>query len=277
MAEITLLDGACGTFLWEKAAKKLPVWQYNLVEPDIVADVHRAYAEAGSEIVLANTFSANELSMRNTPYTVEQIVPAGVELARQGAGGKATVGLDIGPLPILLEPYGDLEEDEAFAIYDRQIRCGVQARPDLILLETFLDVEMLKVAVRAAAQFDLPIFCSMSFEAVGKTMMGNSVRDMVETLADLPVVALGLNCSLGPQDAAPLMRQFRDCTDLPLLFKPNAGKPVPVDGELVMEFDPDTFVADCLPALDAGVRYIGGCCGTSPDYIRKLKAALQAR
>lgn len=277
MEHMTLLDGACGTFLWEKAQEKLPVWQYNIVEPEIVAELHREYAEAGSEIVLANTFSANALSLRNTPFSVEQVVPAGVELARQGAGGKAKVGLDIGPLTMLLEPYGDLTEEEAFEIYDQQIRCGVQANPDLILMETFLDVEMLKVAVRAAAQFDLPIFCSMSFEAVGKTMMGNSVRDMVEALADFPVAALGLNCSLGPHDAAPLMRQFQECTDLPLLFKPNAGKPVPVDGELVMQFDPDTFVTDCLPALDAGVRYIGGCCGTSPDYIRKLKTAIEAR
>ena len=277
MSEIALLDGACGTCLWEKAQNKLPVWQYNIEEPEIVAALHREYIDAGSEIVLANTFSANAPSMKNTPYTVEQIVSAGMELAHTAADGRARIGLDVGPLTELLEPYGDLEEDEAFAIFDQQLRAGVAGRPDLILLETFMDIELLKIAVKAAAPFDLPIFCSMSFGPVGKTIMGNSVRDMVEGLRDLPVAALGLNCSLGPQEAAPLMAEFRQYTDLPLLFKPNAGKPVPVNGHMEMQVDAAAFVRDCLPALDHGVRYLGGCCGTSPAYIRALRAALQNR
>ena len=277
MSEIVLLDGASGTRLWEKAEKQVPVWQYNLLQPAIVKELHQEYREAGSQILLTNTFGANALSMRNTPFTVRDSVAAGVAIAREAAGDGARVALDVGPLAVLLEPYGDLTEEEAFEIFDEQISAGIPEHPDLIFIETFMDVEMLKVAARAAAKHGLPVFCSMSFEKSGRTIMGNSVADMVEGLKDLPVSAVGLNCSLGPDAAAPLMKTFRDCTDLPLLFKPNAGKPVLVDGKAEMQFDVDTFVADCMPAVEAGVTYLGGCCGTSPAYIRRLAEVLSQR
>lgn len=275
MSEIILLDGASGTCLWEKAEKQIPVWQYNIEEPSIVSQLHREYVEAGSGIILANTFGANALSMKDTPYNVRQIVSAGMELAHEGAGDKAKVALSIGPLTMLLEPYGDLTEADAYEIFDEQISCGVEGKPDLIEIETFMDIELMKIAVRAAARHGLPIFCSMSFEASGRTMMGNSVVDMIQGLEGYPVTAVGLNCSLGPDAAAPLMKDFRAATDLPLLFKPNAGKPVMVDGKVEMQFDIDTYVADTLPVLDAGVTYLGGCCGTTPEYIRRLKAAVE--
>ena len=277
MSEIVLLDGASGTRLWEKAEKQVPVWQYNLLQPAIVKELHQEYREAGSQILLTNTFGANALSMRNTPFTVRDSVAAGVAIAREAAGDGARVALDVGPLAVLLEPYGDLTEEEAFEIFDEQISAGIPEGPDLIFIETFMDVEMLKVAARAAAKHGLPVFCSMSFEKSGRTIMGNSVADMVEGLKDLPVSAVGLNCSLGPDAAAPLMKTFRDCTDLPLLFKPNAGKPVLVDGKTEMQFDVDTFVEDCMPAVEAGVTYLGGCCGTSPAYIRRLAEVLSQR
>lgn len=276
MQKVVLLDGATGTNLWERTGTQFPIWQYNIENQEAVAALHRDYVDAGAEIILANTFGVNAMGLHNSPYTVEAVAAA-LEAAHAGAGGRAKVALDVGPLPMLLEPYGDLEEDEALAIFDEQIRAGAAGKPDLIFLETFMDIELLKLAVRAAAPYDLPIFCSMSFEACGKTIMGNSVADMVEGLKGLPVAALGLNCSLGPDAAAPLMAEFRKHTDLPLLFKPNAGKPVLVDGRQEMQFDIGTFVADALPALDAGVTYLGGCCGTTPDYIRALSAAVQAR
>lgn len=277
MNDVILLDGASGTRLWEKAEKQVPVWQYNLTQPSIVAELHREYRDAGSQILLTNTFGANALSMKHTAYTVRDSVAAGVAIAREAAGGQARVALDIGPLSMLLEPYGDLTEEDAFEIFDEQISAGIPEQPDLIFIETFMDIEMLKIAVKAAAQHHLPIFCSMSFEASGRTIMGNSVQDMVDGLKGLPVSAVGLNCSLGPDAAAPLMKVFRAATDLPLLFKPNAGKPVLVNGKMEMQFDVDTFVADCMPALDAGVTYLGGCCGTSPIYIRRLAEVLAHR
>ena len=274
MSKLVLLDGASGTCLWAKARKQVPVWQYNVEEPNIVVELHREYVEAGSRIVLSNTFGANALSVQGTGYQVEPVVAAGVALAREAVGDRAKVALDVGPLTQLLEPCGDLTEAAAYEIFDQQLSAGAAEKPDLIMLETFMDIELLKIAAKAAARHGLPIFCSMSFEASGRTIMGNSVRDMVEGLRDLPVAAVGLNCSLGPHDAAPLMKEFRACTDLPLIFKPNAGKPVTVNGHTEMQFDVDTYIADTLPALDCGVTYLGGCCGTDPSYIRAMRLAV---
>ena len=275
--DIVLMDGASGTRLWEKAGDRLPVWRYNLERPEIVSEIAREYVDAGSKIVMANTFSANRPSMKRTNYSVREIVSAGVGLARDAVGGQAKVALDIGPLPVFMEPYGDLTEEEAFELFDEQIRAGIEEKPDLIALETFMDADMLRVAAEAAARHDLPIFATMTFTEVGKTIMGHSVARFVETMAGLPIAAVGLNCSLGPEKAVSVISSFRQYTDLPLIFKPNAGKPIVVDGQERVEFDVDTFVADSLPALRHGVLYLGACCGSSPAYIQALSKAIYGK
>ena len=277
MSEVVLLDGAVGTSLWEKAEEKVPVWQYNLTNPRIVADLEKEYLDAGAEIILANTFGANALSMKNTSFQVKEVVTSAMGIIHDTIADKAQIALSVGPLSMLLEPYGDLTEEEAYEIFDEQISWGVEGKPDLIMIQTFMDIEMMKIAVKAASRHNLPIFCSMSFDKSGHTMMGNTPKAMIDGLKDLPVATVGLNCSLGPDAAAPIMKEFRDNTDLPLIFKPNAGKPVVVDGKAEMQFDIDTFVADALPALDYGVTYIGGCCGCNAPYIRRLKQALTER
>ena len=180
----------------------------------------------------------------------------------------------MGPLPVLMEPYGDLTEEEAADVFDEQIAPGVKAGADVISFETFMDADMLRVAVQAASQFNLPIFATMTFTEVGKTIMGHSVERFVEAMEGLPVTAVGINCSLGPEKAVPVIASFGQYTDLPLIFKPNAGKPVTENGQTRVEYDVDTFVADCLPALEHNVKYIGGCCGSSPDYIRALRGKI---
>ena len=269
--DLVLLDGAVGTSLWEKTDIKVAVWRYNIENPAIVSELNREYVEAGSQIVLANTFGANRLAMRDSGYQVNDIVSEGVRLCREAVAGRAKVALSAGPLPLLLEPYGDLTEEDAYEIFDEQISSGVREGPDVIVLQTFMDVEMMRIAVQAASRHNLPIFSMMTFQEVGKTMMGNSVRDYVETLRDLPVSAIGINCSLGPEKAVPVIRQFRKYTDLPLIFKPNAGKPIMEGGESKVQYDIDTFVEDCMPALDCDVKYIGGCCGSNAAYIRAMK------
>ena len=132
----------------------------------------------------------------------------------------------------------------------------------------------MRIAAKVAAKYDLPIFSMMSYIAVGKTIMGNSVKDCIDAVNDLPVSAVGLNCSLGPEMAVPVIAQFRQHTNLPLIFKPNAGKPILSGGESLVEFDIPTFVADCLPALEHDVTYIGGCCGSNAKYIRALHDAI---
>ena len=269
--DIVLLDGAVGTSLWEKTEDRGPVWRYNIENPAIVKELAREYTDAGARIILTNTFGANRIAVHRTAYTVQQIVSTGVRLTRDAVGSQAQIALAVGPLPVLLEPWGDLTEEEAFEIFDEQISAGMEESPDVIVLQTFMDADMMRIAVEAAARHNLPIFSMMTFTEAGKTIMGHSVKRYVDTLKGLPVSAIGINCSLGPEKAIPIIASFRQYTDLPLIFKPNAGKPILQNGETSVQYDANTFVEDCLPALDYDVQYIGGCCGSNASYIRALK------
>lgn len=272
--DITLLDGAVETDIWEKAGSRFPTWLYNVKSPEIVEQLHRSYLEAGAQIILANTFGANAVNIRNSGYTVRQIVGSAMRIARKALGGRARIALSIGPLDGLLEPYGDISKETAFQIFDEQIGCGVENGPDLIYIQTFTDLEMLKIALRAASRHDIPIFCSMSFDRDGKTVMGNSVKDVVAGLKEFPVDAIGLNRSLGPDAAVPIIEEFSKNTDLPLIFKPDAGKSLVSNSETVREYNIESFVNDSLPALNYGVKYIGGYGGTNAAYIRRLRDKL---
>ncbi len=279
MKNITLLDGAVGTCLWEKAAKhgveKKPVWTYNITHPELVRELAQDYLDAGAQIIMANTFGANGPAVRrSSKLDPTEVVRAGVRLAREVIGDRAKVGLDVGPLTAMLEPYGDMEEDECEAIFEEMIGAGMAEGPDCICLMTFMDVEMMRIAATVAKRYGVPVYCTMTFESHGKTLMGNSVQDIVEALAPLGIDGIGVNCSQGPDLALPIIREFAEKTDLPLVFKPNAGKPVVSDsGEVVAQYDAASFVRDIAPALDF-VSFVGGCCGCGPEYIRAIRAAL---
>jgi 5-methyltetrahydrofolate--homocysteine methyltransferase len=270
--KITLLDGATGTSLWEKASEQVPVWRYNLEQPKIVSEVHKEYIAAGSQIIYTNTFSVNAGSIKGYDHTVEEVVAAGVRIAKEAAAGTdVKVALDVGPLTVLLEPYGDLEEDECEEIYEQIIRAGMAEEPDCIVLETFMDVEMLRIAATVAKRYDVPVFCTMTFEKKGRTMMGNRIEDIVEVLEEVGVDAVGMNCSLGPEAAIPIIEEFAQYTKLPLIFKPNAGLPVQnEDGTESAPYSAKDFAEDVKPVLGK-IAYVGGCCGSSPEYIRELK------
>ena len=277
---ITLMDGAVGTSLWAKAEangiKKDPVWRYNIEHPELVAELAREYVEAGAEIVLANTFGANGPAVkRSSPYTAPEVVSAGVRTAREALRGTgAKVALSAGPLTALMEPYGDMTEEEAGEIYYEMLSAGAKEGPDIILLQTFMDLAMLRVAAVEAKKFGIPVFCCLTFERRGKTMMGNSVEDMIEELEPVGVDALGMNCSLGPDLAVPVIREFVGKTSLPLIFKPNAGKPIlAADGTTATAYSAKVFADDVMPALDF-VDYVGGCCGSDPSYIRELASRM---
>ena len=276
MKKPVLLDGAVGTSLWEMAeangVEKVPVWRYNLEHPEFVRALCERYVDAGAQIILANTFGANGPSVRRaSEYKAAEVVAAGVRIAKEALAGKGRkVALSAGPLTQLVEPWGDMSEKEAQAIYEEQIGAGVDAGADLILLQTFIDLHLMEIATQVAVRYGLPVFCAMTFEKVGKTMFGNSVQDVIDALTPLGIDVIGMNCSLGPDLALPVIREFAEKTDLPLLFKPNAGKPILApDGSTVTDYDAETFVREVEPALDF-VDYVGGCCGTNPEYIRLL-------
>ena len=278
---ITLLDGGVGTSLWklaeEAGVEKTTVWKYNIEHPELVKKLHKNLIAAGSQIILANTFGANRLMVeRQSKYTVEQVVTAGVKLAKEAAAGTdVKVAVAAGPLSILLEPYGDLEEDEAFEIFDEQIGNGVKAGADYVMIQTFIDLEMMKVAVKAAKQYGVPVLTSLSFEKNGKTIMGQSVADVCRELELLRVDAVGANCSFGPELTLPIIEEFSKTTKLPLLLKPNAGLPVKnPDGSEASPYTAEMFAAEIRPALNY-VSYIGGCCNTDWNYIEAIRKEIE--
>ena len=281
MSAITLLDGAAGTTLWEIAEKhgeaKVPVWIYNITHPEFVRELHDRYIAAGSDIIQANTFGANGPSVkRSSDYDTKDVIRAAVRIARESVKASqrdVKVALSFGPLSQLMEPYGDLSEEEVREIYGEMFEAGVMEGADLIILETFFDLAMISVAAKKAKEFGVPVFCSLTFEKVGKTMMGNSVEAVIEELSSVPVDAVGMNCGLGPEIAAPILREFSEKTDLPLFYKPNAGLPISSGAGDAVPYTPASFAEEIRPVLPL-VTYLGGCCGTNDEFVKELKKLL---
>ena len=278
MKNVTLLDGAMGTRLWELSEAageaRAPTWTYNLTHPEFVTAIAREYAAAGSQILLTNTFAVNAHALRDTSFTVAGVVSAAVAAAKAAAEPGVRVALDVGPLGVMLEPCGDLSEEEASAVFAELASAGADAGAELIMFETFMDLAMLSCAVKAAKRFGLPVFASMTFQKDGCTMMGDRVPAIAETLAACGADAIGLNCSLGPTDALPVLRAFAAASGLPLIFKPNAGLPVKgPDGRTTHPYTAETCAAESAPALETAA-YVGACCGSDAGYIRALKALL---
>ncbi len=262
---ITLLDGATGTNLWamarQRGLSRAFVGLYNHTHPELVRELAAQFVAAGSEIILANTFCANRPTLMNYPGChVRDMVSAAVALAKEACGA-ARVALDVAPLP--KPPKDRTDRLGAAEIYDEQIGAGVDAGADLIFLETFWEPTLLAIAAERAAQYALPLFCSMTFEKNGATFGGVTPGDMVKLLEPYHPAAVGLNCSCGPTDSLPVLRAFRQVTDLPLIYKPNAGEHTPAD-----------FAEAMAPALEIA-RYVGGCCGTTPAHIAALAKAVR--
>lgn len=271
MSKPILLDGSAGTALWEMAdaagVKKTHVWKYNIEHPEFVLELHRRYVDAGCAMIQANTFDANRLSVRRaSDYSVSEIITAAVGLAKKAVSGTdVKVYAPFGPLSMLLEPYGKVTETEAFEIYTEMAQAAVEAGADLIILETFMDVKMARIASEAIKRFDVPLICSMTFGKRHRTIMGDSVEKIIDTLTPIGIDGIGMNCSFGPVEALDIIKEFKDKTDLPLYFKPNSG--------LSEDYSAAQFAKEVEPALDF-VSYIGGCCGCDAEYIKEIKKLL---
>ena len=274
--ELIILDGGMGTQL---QAAGLPMGQapelWNVTEPEKVTAVHRRYVEAGSKVLYTNTFGVNRLKTARIGHSVRELVEGGVRCARAAAGTEAVrVALDIGPLGQILEPLGTLKFEEAYDIFREIVEAGRDAGADLIVIETMSDLYEVKAAVLAARENStLPVWVTMTFEAGGRTFVGTTVSAMGLTLSGLGVDAMGFNCSLGPKELLPMIRELRRWTDKPLILKPNAGLPDPATGEY--RITPEEFAAELETAPEDGVQMLGGCCGTTPDFIRALNAAMR--
>ena len=267
--DILLLDGAMGTMLQAAGLGQgeLPE-SWNLIHPDRVSAIHRAYAEAGSGILYANTFGANRRKLAGSGYTPEALIAGGIQCAREAAAGRdVRVALDIGPIGQLLEPLGGLSFDEAYDIFREMVTAGERAGADLVVFETMSDLYEAKAAVLAAREnTSLPVWVTMTFEATGRTFLGTTVPAMAMTLDGLGVDAMGFNCSLGPKELLPLAEELAELTDRPLILKPNVGLPDPAAG--TYDISPEAFARELGSAAGAGVTIFGGCCGTTPEFIR---------
>ncbi|SBV96959.1 Methylmalonyl-CoA mutase domain-containing protein [uncultured Eubacteriales bacterium] len=275
---IVILDGAFGTVLQQKGLP--PGGQpelLNLTDPDLITSVYRSYVEAGSQVVYANTFGANRLKLASSGYSVEEVIGAGVALAKKAVAGTGVrVGMDMGPLGELLEPMGSLSFEDAYDLFREMAVAGAKAGADLVAIETMTDLYETKAALLAVKEnTDLPVFVTMSFDENGRTFTGCTISSMARTLEGLGADAIGLNCSLGPDLLHPLLKELCENTRLPVIAKPNAGLPDPVSGHYHM--GPEDFVAALAPCLELGVTIFGGCCGTSPEYIRLLRSALEGK
>ncbi len=268
-----LFDGAAGTFLQARglAPGELPE-TWNLSHPDRIREMHRAYAEAGCDILTANTFGAN--SLKFSEEETARLVRAGIELARE-AGPFAAC--DIGPTGRLLEPLGDLPFEKAVPVFAHTARCAAEAGADLILIETMSDLYELKAAVLGAREAcSLPIFATVTFDASGKLLTGADPAAVCALLEGLGVTALGVNCSLGPEQLGPIVEDLLAHTSLPVIVQPNAGLPRTEGGLVRYDVGPDVFAAAGRTFLQAGARVLGGCCGTTPDHIRALRGVIDA-
>lgn len=273
--ELLFLDGGMGTLLQAEglAPGELPE-TWNIEHPEKVEAIHRRYYEAGSDVVLANTFGANVCKFHDDRYTVEEVIRAGIANAKRAGeqiGKETYVALDMGPTGKLLKPMGDLDFDDAYEAFAEAVRYGEKYGADLIHIETMSDTYEVKAAILAAKEnSSLPVFVTMIFDERGKLLTGGDVPSVVAMLEGLRVDALGLNCGLGPKQMLPILNDLRRYTSLPIIVKPNAGLPKQKNGETYYDVEPDEFARIMQEVVKEGACVIGGCCGTTPEHIKKL-------
>ena len=274
--ELLFFDGGMGSLLQKEGLTpgESPE-NWNIEKKEIVQKIHKAYFEAGSDIVLANTFGANGIKYHDAKYSLEEVVSAAIENVRAAAkeAGKEEyyVGLDIGPTGKLLKPLGNLDFEEAYEAYKEVVLYGVKAGADLIHIETMSDSYEVKAAVLAAKEnSELPVTVTLVFDEKGKMLTGGTVPSIVALLEGLRVDAIGVNCGLGPVQMMPILEELTKYTSLPIIMKPNAGLPKQRNGETYYDVEPEEFATCMQKIVETGACVIGGCCGTTPSHIKAM-------
>ena len=269
--DFLILDGGMGTLLQGAGLQsgEYPE-RWNVTHPEVIRQIHEDYLAAGSDVISANTFGAN--SLKFSEDELDALVRAAIENARTAIGDLEDkyVALDIGPTGRLLRPLGDFDFEEAVEVFAKTVRLGAKYGADLIILETFSDSYETKAAVLAAKEnCDLPIIVTNAYGADGKLMTGATPAAMVAMLEGLRVDAVGANCSLGPKQLESVVDELLANASLPVVLQPNAGLPRVENGKTVYDVDSEEFSSDMLEFARKGVRILGGCCGTTPEYIKK--------
>ena len=275
--KILFFDGGMGTMLQGSGLKagELPEL-LNLTNPELITSIHKKYYDAGCHIATVNTFGANACKLKDTGYSVEQVVSAAVgcaRAAREQCDGQEEkfIAMDMGPIGRLIEPMGDLSFDEAYDLFAEMASCGERAGADLILIETMGATYEVKAAVLAVKENTaLPVFVTCAYDESGKTFTGANYQSVAALLEGLRVDAYGLNCGLGPDELYPVVKSLSEISSLPLIFNPNAGLPKQKDGVTYYDVNPDDFASSMQKAAKLGLSVMGGCCGTTPEHMSAM-------
>jgi len=277
-SRILICDGGMGSLLQENglAPGELP-GTWNISHPEVLVKIHQAYLEAGADIVTTNTFGVDRLKYHeHTDYQVEEVVQAAIRNAREAirrSGKKAYIALDMGPTGKLLKPLGDLSFEDAYGLYRQVVETGVREGADLVLIETMSDSYETKAAVLAAKEAcSLPVFATVTFDERKKLLTGGSPASVVAMLEGLGVDALGMNCGLGPLQMEEILKDVLEAASVPVIVNPNAGLPRSENGRTVYDIDAEEFASAMEKIARMGARVVGGCCGTTPEHIRKTAA-----
>lgn len=276
--QILFFDGGMGTLLQERGLQPGEVPEtWNILHPEIIRQIHKEYLSAGCNIISANTFGVNAYKCKDSDYTVDELVTAGIRLTKEAIAelNENTYprysALDIGSIGKLLKPLGEITFDEAYNTFREIVTAGDNAGADLILIETVSDTYEIKAAVLAAKEnSSLPVVVTMIFDENGKLLTGGDVASAVAMLEGLGVDAIGFNCGLGPEQMKRLLPQLTQCCSLPIVINPNAGLPVVVNGQTIFNVEPDAFAQSVKTLVEMGASAVGGCCGTTPAHIRRV-------
>ena len=277
---LLIFDGAMGTQLQAKGLKTGETPELlNLTAKDLLKEIHRSYIDAGADIISANTFGANSYKLSHSGKSVDEIITAGIINCKEAikeSRKDVFCALDIGPIGQLLEPTGSLKFEETYDIFREEIVAGYKAGADVVLFETMTDLYELKAAILAAKEnCDLPIICSMTFEENGRTFTGCPAEAEILLCEGLGVSAVGVNCSLGPKELMPIIKTLCEKSKIPVIVMPNAGLPDPATGEY--SIDAEEFSDYAVEIADLGAGIIGGCCGTTPEFIRRTADKVKGR
>ena len=276
-SNILIFDGAMGTMLQQyglKIGESTEVFGFE--NRDKLMKIHKLYLEAGANVITTNTFGANEVRLKKTGYSVEEIIDNAVKIAKKAVEESDKtkprfVALDLGPIGEMLEPIGNLSFEKAYEIFKIQAIQGEKSGADLAIIETMIDLNEAKASVLAVKEnTKLPVFCTMTFDENGRSFTGCTPEDMVETLEGLGVDAIGVNCSLGPKQLLQIVKRVAKISKVPIIVQSNAGLPQIIDNKAIYNIDLEEFYKYVERFVKLGVTIIGGCCGTTPEYIKKI-------
>jgi len=271
---VILFDGAMGTSLQPYLSDGIPPERLNLILPEKVKEVHLSYIKQGVDVIETNTFGANRIKLEkyNLSKHLKEINSRAVRIAKEAASSKSKlVGVSIGPLGDLIQPWGRITADQALQIFKEQIEVAAEAGADLIVIETMMYLKEAKIAVVAAKEVcDLPVVCQLTFNEQGRTLTGTDPQTAVSVLETLDVEVVGANCSVGPREMLPVVEKMSSCTEKPLIFQPNAGRPYLDQGKTIFPVSPEEFSQWIRKFVERGTKIVGGCCGTTPYHIKAM-------